>query len=110
MTTELVGQSYSVLPTPTDVVTIKVRDTRLLSGTVENLDGTQTVEGVFMVACWPGETPGASTLGDLAAIAPGEVRPFTVDCAMFDELTLRFTASGLGCDVRISVRPDRGRR
>lgn len=110
MTTELVAQDYAVLPTPTEVVTLKVRDTRLLSGTVENLDGLQTVDGSFLVAVWPGQTPGASTLGDLAAIQPGEVRPFTVDCAMFDELTLSFTASGAGCDVRISARPDRGRR
>lgn len=110
MTTELVREAYAVGPTPTEVVTVTVRDTRLLAGTVTNLDGLQTVAGEVLAATWAADNPGLTAYSDLASIGPGETKPFAIDCATFDHLVFRFTASGAGCDVRISARPDRGRR
>lgn len=110
MTTELVRQTFSVPPSPTEVVEISTRDTRLLAGAVTNLDGVQTVTGEVMARTWPGDDPGVTGYSELAAIAPGETKPFAIDCATFDSVIFRLTASGAGCDVRISARPDRGRR
>jgi hypothetical protein len=106
----IVRQPYVVNPTPTDVVTVNVRDERVLSGIVKNTDGSQTVDGVVLARAFQGDDEGQSTFGDLAGIGPGEARPFTIRTDCFDELVFRFTASGAGLTINLSLRGDGGRR
>lgn len=108
--TDITRQAYAVNPTPTEVVEIDTRDTRLLAGVVTNLDGSQTITGEVLARTWSGDDAGVTAYSELILINPGETKPFAIDCAVFQSLILRFTASGAGCDVRISARPDRGRR
>jgi hypothetical protein len=106
----LVRQLYVVNPTPTDVLTVNTRDERVLSGIVKNTDGSQTVDGVLLARAFQGDDAGVSTFADLAAIGPGEARPFTIRTDCFDELVFRFTASGAGLTINLSLRGDGGRR
>lgn len=110
MTTYLKDEPFAVAPTPTDITLLDVRDTRLLAVSVTNLDVSQTVDGSVLSAVWKGGTLGLTTLADLQAIAPGETRPVTLDCDTRSEIQLRFVASGAGCNIRVSAKPDGGRR
>jgi hypothetical protein len=109
MTTELRRQTYAVLPTPTDVVTLDVRDTLGLSLSVTNLDGSQTVDVELLSNVWDGDDLGESAVGDLLAIGPGETKRFDGSIGNAFELLLRATADGAGCNIRVSARADRGR-
>lgn len=106
----LIRAPYPVNPTPTDVVTVNTRDDRIVSGIVKNTDGSQTVDGVVLTRAFQGDDAGVSTFSDLAAIGPGEARPFTIRTDCFDELVFRFTASGAGLTINLSLRGDGGRR
>lgn len=106
---DLVREPYSVNPTPTDVVTVNTRNSRVLSGVLKNNDVSQTCDGVVLVRAFPGDDLAQSTLGDLAGIQPGEARPFSINCAGFEDVTFRLTASGAGLTIALSVRADGGR-
>lgn len=110
MTTILNRQAFPIGPTPTDITLLDVRDTRFLAVSVTNLDGVQTVDGTVLSAVWAGDDLGPTSISDLAAIAPGETRPVTLDCDTRSSIQLRFTASGAGCNIRVSAKPDGGRR
>lgn len=110
MATFLVREQYAVTPTPIDIVTLETRGTRSLSFSVTNLDVSQTVDVQILSQVWAGDDLGAAALADLTAIQPGETRPAHVTIGNNDAVTLRATASGLGCNVRVSARPDGGKR
>ena len=108
--TDITRQVYAVGASPTEVVEVDTRDTRLLAGTATNLDGSQTLVGEVLARVWAADDAGLTAYSELVLINPGETKPFAIDCAVFQSIILRFTASGAGCNVRISARPDRGRR
>lgn len=110
MATYINRQTYPVAPTPTDIVTIETRDTRSLTISVTNLDNSQTVDVQVLSSVWSGDDLGAAALADLQGIQPGETRPAHLHIGNNDSVTLRATASGIGCDVRVSARPDGGKR
>ena len=113
MSVTQLNELYAIAPTPTTIGPIDVRDCRLGSLSIENVDGTgQTLDGTIRTAVYPGGSAGASSLADLTAIAQGasNTRRLDVDCAACSDLYIDLTASGLGCNARVSWRPDQGRR
>lgn len=109
MATYLKQQVYAVLPTPEDIVTLEARDARSMSLSVTNLDETQTVDVQVVARVWADDDAGALALADLTGIQPGETRPAHLVLGNHDSITLRAVASGAGCDVRVSARPDMGK-
>lgn len=100
----------SVAPTATELATVDVRDTRLLSVLVQNLDVSQTVACTIYRRLTAAGAWAPSTLGDLADIPPLSARSVDIDCATNFELRIDAVASGVGASVLVSARPDYGRR
>ena len=97
-------------PTPTEVLRIDVRDTRLLAITVKNLDVSQVVTCTVERRAFLESDFVPTTLGDLSDIQPGLAGTVDVDSGAHMEVRVMATASGLGCDVEVSARNDGGRR
>lgn len=69
----------------------------MLAGTLENVDLTQTLQGMAQ-SSWDGLTKWTDVrqFYDLADIVPGEIRPFSLDTTAFRYVRFTGTASGAG--------------
>jgi hypothetical protein len=99
-------------PTTTSLGIIDVRETRLASVSVKNLDATQTVTVSLRRRAHLGDDfADAQYYPELEAIAPGVQKQVDVDVGVNMELEALGVASGAGASVMLTMRSDtRGRR
>lgn len=97
-------------PTLAELVEFDAREWRIVTITVENLDGLQTVEGQVWKRAMQGHLYAPSSLPDLAEVPPGEARSVDVEMGAHMWLSLRLKASGSGANILVSAVGEGGRR
>ena len=109
--TYLVANAVAVDPTPDVIATVDVRDTRLVSIYVKNLDGAQTCDVTIQTrGSLAADFAERNVFDELTAIPAGVARTIDYDCGTQVELQLTAIASGAGLNVDVTIKPDGGRR
>jgi hypothetical protein len=98
-------------PTPDVIATVDVRDTRIVSIYVKNLDGAQTLSVTIQTrGTLDADFSERLVFDELTAIPAGKARTIDFDCGTQSELQLTGIASGAGLLADVTIKPDGGRR
>ena len=96
----LTEATHDVLPTPTTLLTLGVKQFSQLTLEVENQDGTQTLDVLIWRRASVNGPYSLSPFDLLTGIAPGESRCVDIDVTGTVDFQLRAQASGIGLTCR----------
>jgi hypothetical protein len=97
--------------TTTSLVTVDVRDARIVCVAVKNLDASQTLTVTLRARCHASDDfAERAVLRDLTDIPPSTQVCVDVDVGVLTELEVLGVASGAGLDAVVTIKPDNGRR
>lgn len=99
----LQGADYSVLPTPTTLVTVSCRPYKQMTVEVENKDGSQNLTVQVWRRCSVDGAFSLSPLDLLSDMTPGESRCIDLDVSASVDVRLIGIASGVGLTARVAA-------